>query len=77
MNTAAVSMESFTRTGTSTSHTTVAPSGTDAHLLDGATSFLILRLIPADGADRAATVTLFSSNDGSACRVSVQVVVSP
>ena len=77
VNTTAESMESFARTPTGTSHTTVAAGAQAGHSDDAAESYIVLRLAPSDGAERAATATLFSSNEGSACRVSLQAVVTP
>ena len=77
LNTTAASMESFAFTPAATQHATVASSGELSTVHDDEQSYIVLRLVPADRAVGAATATLFSNNEGSSCRVSLQVVVSP
>jgi hypothetical protein len=77
VNTTSVGMESFFRTSAATTHSAVPADGQAAATDAGTQSYIVLRLAPADGSDSALTATLFSDNAGSACRVSLQAVVSP
>ena len=76
-NTTAAAMESFVRTSATTTHSTVSAGGGTTSGDGGAESYIVMRLVPAGGAPRAATATLFSNNDGASCRVSLQVLVTP
>ena len=77
VNTTAASIEAFALRGTGgTTHTTVPANGTVTVADDDQESYIVLRLIPADGAPNAVTATLFSNNQGTSCRVSLQVLVS-
>jgi hypothetical protein len=77
VNTTSADIESFGRTSAATNHFTVT-AGSEAEIIDsGPESYITLRLAPADGTDSAATAILFSNNEGSTCRVSLQALVSP
>jgi hypothetical protein len=77
VNTTAASMEGFVLASGVTDHSPVVP-GTELATIDPRPqSYIALRLAPSDGSDTAATAVLFSSNVGSACRVSLQALVSP
>ena len=77
VNTTAASVEAFGLTGAgATTHTTVPANGEVTVADSDEESYIVVRLIPADGTASAATATLFSHNEDPSCRVSLQVLVT-